>query len=224
MRYDNVVAGTFISRPNRFIAMVDIAGTTERCHVKNTGRCREILLKGTEVYLQKGTSPGRSTPYDLIAARKRGFIINIDSQAPNKVALESIERILGPCDTVKPEFTLGESRFDFYAEQGGRKVLMEVKGVTKESDYRVCFPDAPTERGLKHVRGLTALAKQGWRCAVLIVIQMKGVTRFEPNWDTQPEFGRALIGAREAGVEIVAMDCAVVPGTVMIDAPVRVVL
>ena len=152
MKYERIICGTFIERPNRFIAMVDIAGTIEKCHVKNTGRCREILLKGTEVYLQKGTSPGRSTPYDLIAARKRDFIINIDSQAPNKVALESIERILGPCDTVKPEFTLGESRFDFYAEQGGRKVLMEVKGVTKESDYRVCFPDAPTERGLKHVR------------------------------------------------------------------------
>ena len=223
MRYDNVVAGTFISRPNRFIAMVDIAGTIERCHVKNTGRCREILLKGTEVYLQKGTSPGRSTPYDLIAARKRGFIINIDSQAPNKVALESIERILGPCDTVKPEFTLGESRFDFYAEQSGRKVLMEVKGVTKESDYMVCFPDAPTERGLKHVRELTRLVGEGYRCVVCFIVQMERADSFSPDYPIHEEFGKALEEAAEAGVEVLAFTCRTTPDTLELADPVPVV-
>ena len=229
MKYDRVIQGTFVDRPNRFIANVRIKGEGDvpdpvvRCHVKNTGRCREILLKGTEVYLQKGTSPGRSTPYDLIAARKRGFIINIDSQAPNKVALESIERILGPCDTVKPEFTLGESRFDFYAEQGGRKVLMEVKGVTKESDYKVCFPDAPTERGLKHVRELTRLAGEGYRCVVCFVVQMERADSFSPDYPIHEEFGKALEEAAEAGVEVLAFTCRTTPDTLELADPVPVV-
>ena len=229
MKYDRVIQGTFIDRPNRFIANVRIKGEGDvpdsvvRCHVKNTGRCREILLKGTEVYLQKGTSPGRSTPYDLIAARKRDFIINIDSQAPNKVALESIERILGPCDTVKPEFTLGESRFDFYAEQGGRKVLMEVKGVTKESDYRVCFPDAPTERGLKHVRELTRLVVEGYRCVVCFIVQMERADSFSPDYPIHEEFGKALEEAAEAGVEVLAFTCRTTPDTLELADPVPVV-
>ncbi len=222
MKYDRIVPGTFISRPNRFIAMVDVSGTVERCHVKNTGRCREILLPGTEVYLAKGENPARSTPYDLIAAKKKDFVINIDSQAPNIVAKESIERILGHCDVVKPEYTLGESRFDFYAEQDGRKVLMEVKGVTKENDRVVCFPDAPTERGLKHVRELTRLVKEGYRCVVCFIVQMEQPDYFEPDYPIHEEFGIALEEAQKAGVEVLAFSCTVTPGTLELAEPVEV--
>ncbi len=229
MRYANVHEARFLRRLNRFVAEVALDGRVERVHVKNTGRCAELLVSGYRVYLEKSASPGRKTAYDLIAVEKRtdggATLINMDSMAPNRAAAEWLAAGgLGPLENLRAEVTVGDSRFDFCAEQLGRPVAVEVKGCTLEEAGVARFPDAPTLRGLKHVRGLTALAKQGWRCAVLIVIQMKGVTRFEPNWDTQPEFGRALIGAREAGVEIVAMDCAVVPGTVMIDAPVRVVL
>lgn len=229
MRYGKILTGTFIDRPNRFIATVEITdpdtgkNVVSRCHVKNTGRCREILLPGTEVYLQKGDNPARTTPYDLIAAKKRDFIINIDSQAPNKVALESIEKILGPCDTVKPEYTLGESRFDFYAEQGDTKVLMEVKGVTKESDHKVCFPDAPTERGLKHVRELTRLVEEGYRCVVCFIVQMERADSFTPDYPIHEEFGEALEEASEAGVEVLAFSCHTAPDTLELGDPVPVV-
>ena len=229
MRYANIHEGRFVRRLNRFVAEVEIEGKVERVHVKNTGRCAELLVPGYRAYLEKSASPGRKTAYDLIAVEKRtdggARLINMDSMAPNRAAAEWLAAGgLGPLQNLRAEVTVGDSRFDFCAEQAGRPVAVEVKGCTLEAGGVARFPDAPTLRGLKHVRGLTALSKQGWRCAVLIVIQMKGVTRFEPNWDTQPDFGRALIEAREAGAEIVAMDCEVAPGTVTIDAPVGVVL
>ncbi|MBP5735561.1 MAG: DNA/RNA nuclease SfsA [Candidatus Methanomethylophilaceae archaeon] len=230
MKYDRVIQGTFIDRPNRFIANVRIRGDGDvpdsdpivRAHVKNTGRCREILIPGTEVFLQKGDNPSRSTPYDLIAARKGDLIINIDSQAPNAVAKESIEKILGPCDLVRPEYTLGESRFDFYAEQNGRRVLMEVKGVTKDQDHVVCFPDAPTERGLKHVRELTRLVKEGYRCVVCFIVQMEKADYFEPNYPIHEEFGTALEEADKTGVEVLAFACRTSPDALELADPVPV--
>ena len=227
MRYENVHEAAFLRRLNRFVAEVEIEGRVERVHVKNTGRCAELLVPGYRVYLEKSASPGRKTAYDLIAVEKRTdagpVLVNMDSMAPNRAAAEWLAAGgLGPLESLRAEVTVGDSRFDFCAEQQGRPVAIEVKGCTLEAGGVARFPDAPTLRGLKHVRGLTALSRQGWRCAVLIVIQMKGVTRFEPNWDTQPDFGLALIEAREAGVEVLAMDCEVVPGTVVIDAPVRV--
>ena len=228
MRYRKVIPGVFLQRPNRFIAYCEISDpdtgqrVVSRCHVKNTGRCKEILVPGTEVYLAKGENPERSTPYDLVAAKKKDFIINIDSQAPNTVARESIERILGRCDIVRPEYTLGESRFDFYAEQDGRKVLMEVKGVTKENDGVVCFPDAPTQRGLKHVCELTRLVKEGYRCVVCFIIQMGRAEYFEPDYPIHEEFGIALGEAQKAGVEVLAFTCKTTPGTLELADPVEV--
>lgn len=229
MRYANIYEGRFVRRLNRFVAEVEIEGKVERVHVKNTGRCAELLVPGYRVYMEKSASPGRKTAYDLIAVEKRtdggARLINMDSMAPNRAAAEWLAAGgLGSLEHLRAEVTVGDSRFDFCAEQAGRPVAVEVKGCTLEQDGVARFPDAPTLRGLKHVRGLNALARQGWRCAVLIVIQMKGVTRFEPNWDTQPDFGRALIEARAAGVEIIAMDCRVALETVTIDEPVSVVL
>ena len=223
MRYRKDTPGVFLQRPNRFIAYCEIDGNVEKCHVKNTGRCREILVPGTTVYLVPGDNPARSTPYDLVAAQKGDLLINIDSQAPNKVAGEYIERILGPCDYVKPEYTLGDSRFDFYAEQGGRKVLMEVKGVTLENGLVMSFPDAPTERGLKHVKELTELVSQGYRCVVCFIIQADRARYMTPNYATHPEFGKALEEAEKKGVEVVSWTCFTAPGSLNLkeQVPVR---
>ena len=224
MRYANVVEAAFLRRLNRCVAEVEIDGRVERVHVKNTGRCAELLVKGNRVYLEKSGSPARKTAYDLVAVVKAGGrLVNMDSMAPNRMAGEWLSRGgLGQLQNLRAEVTAGDSRFDFAAEQDGRPVYIEVKGCTLEENGVARFPDAPTLRGLKHVRGLAALARQGCRCAVLIVIQMKGVAVFRPNWDTQPEFGEALIAARNAGVEILAVDCAVRPGFAEIDAPVPV--
>lgn len=227
MRYSNIHEARFLRRLNRFVAEVALGGAVERVHVKNTGRCAELLVPGNRVYLEKSDSPGRRTAYDLVAVEKRSGgaakLVNMDSMAPNRMAAEWLAAGgLGPLEELRAEVTVGDSRFDFCARQGDVPVAIEVKGCTLESGGVARFPDAPTLRGLKHVRGLTAMAGQGWRCAVLIVIQMKGVEVFMPNWDTQPAFGEALIAAREAGVEIVALDCRVAPGIVEIDAPVRV--
>ncbi|MBR1821954.1 MAG: DNA/RNA nuclease SfsA [Clostridia bacterium] len=245
MRYANIHEATFRRRLNRFVAEVEIGGAVERVHVKNTGRCAELLVPGYRVYLEESGNPGRRTAYDLVAVEKRTpqgpKLINMDSMAPNKAVAEWLAKGgLGPLEDLRGEVTVGDSRFDFVAQEAdwmrvaarqpmeagavGRPVAIEVKGCTLESDGVARFPDAPTLRGLKHVRGLTALSEAGWRCAILIVIQMKGVDVFRPNWRTQPEFGAALIAAREAGVEIVALDCDVAPGMVAIDAPVRVIL
>ena len=227
MKYNNCHTGIFRSRPNRFIAIVEINGEEQRVHVKNTGRCRELLQPGNTVYLEKSGNPERKTGYDLIAVEKQvpggTKLVNMDSMAPNLAAKEWIEGGgLGEIQNLRPETKIGDSRFDFVGEQHGRRVVIEVKGCTLEEDGIARFPDAPTERGVKHVRGLAELAKMGERCVILIVIQMKGVHTFRPNWQTHPEFGEALLEARAAGVEIIAVDCEVRPGFVRIDAPVAV--
>ena len=223
--------GMFIRRVNRFVAEVALDGAAERVHVKNTGRCAELFVPGYRVYLAAGDRPGRRTAYDLVAVEKPlpdggARLVGVDSMAPNRAAGAWLAAGgLGPLQDLRAEVREGDSRFDFAArERDGRRVFVEVKGCTLETDGVARFPDAPTLRGLKHVRGLTALSRQGCRCAVLIVIQMKGVTAFEPNWAAQPEFGRALIEARAAGVEVLAMDCEVRPDSTRIDAPVAVKL
>ena len=227
MKYMNTYKGIFRSRPNRFIAVVEIGGEEQRVHVKNTGRCRELLQPGNTVYLEKSGNPGRKTGYDLIAVEKQvpggTKLVNMDSMAPNRAAKEWIEGGgLGGIQNLRPETKIGDSRFDFVGEQHGRRVVIEIKGCTLEEDGIARFPDAPTERGVKHVRGLAELARAGERCVILIVIQMKGVHTFRPNWRTHPEFGEALLEAQAAGVEIIAVDCEVRPGFVRIDAPVTV--
>lgn len=227
MKYNNCHSGIFIFRPNRFIAIVEIDGQEQRVHVKNTGRCRELLQPGNTVYLEKSNNPTRKTAYDLIAVEKQvpggTRLVNMDSMAPNLAAKEWLENGgMGEIQNLRAETTIGDSRFDFVGKQDGRRVIVEVKGCTLEEDGVARFPDAPTERGVKHVRGLAELAKAGERCIILIVIQMKGVHAFRPNWQTHPEFGEALIEAKEAGVEIVAVDCMVRPGVVEIDGQIPV--
>ena len=201
MRYRDTVKGIFFDRPNRFIAHVRIGGKTETVHVKNTGRCRELLIEGAEVWLARSDNPARKTKYDLIAVRKEsGLLVNIDSQAPNKVAREWLET-QGFTEIV-PEYTYGNSRIDFYMEKGTEKHLLEVKGCTLEIDGVGYFPDAPTERGVKHLRELAKSAAEGYRAAVAFVIQMDGVTGVRPNTDTHPAFGTALQEAWEMGVEV----------------------
>lgn len=229
MKYQNIHKGIFLERLNRFVARVEIDGREERVHVKNTGRCAELLVPGNVVYLEKSPVLTRKTAYDLVAVEKKSGsgsrLVNMDSMAPNRAALEWLASgALGKLDKLRAEATIGDSRFDFCAEQEGRRVVIEVKGCTLEENGIARFPDAPTERGVKHVRGLIELAKQGCRCVVLIVIQMKGVHVFRPNWDTHPAFGRALVEAQAAGVEIVAVDCNVVPGEVRIDRRIDVEL
>lgn len=211
--YQRVEEGTFLSRPNRFIAMVDINGSTVRCHVKNTGRCRELLVPGARVFLSASDSPGRSTSHDLVAVMKGDLLVNMDSQAPNPVAAEGLRLIPGFEDVteVRREFPYGDSRIDIMAIAPGRRILVEVKGVTLEED-RVCmFPDAPTERGRKHIRELMHAADDGWEACILFVVQMEGMERFEPNLATDPAFAEALSEAAAAGVRIIAYGCDVAP-------------
>lgn len=221
MIYDKVIHGIFVDRPNRFIAEVLIDGIPTRCHVKNTGRCKEILVPGTEVILSVSDNPSRSTKYDLIAARKNGRLINIDSQAPNMVVKESFSRICG-YDKLVPEYTFGNSRFDFYAESNGKRIFAEVKGVTKEHDNIVCFPDAPTERGLKHVRELTDLSVAGEECYIILIVQMENVRYFIPDYGIHREFGIALKKASESGVHVMAYDCKVTEDSITLNKPVTV--
>lgn len=227
MHYANCYSGVFLERLNRFVARVLIDGEEVLVHVKNTGRCKELLVPGYTVYLEKSDNASRKYAYDLIAVEKQctdGMkLINMDSMAPNRAAHEWLAAGgIGMLENLRAEVKMGDSRFDFAAVQDGRGVFIEVKGCTLEDKGEAAFPDAPTERGVKHVNGLAALAKQGNRCVILIVIQMKGIRVFQPNWRTHPEFGRALIEARKAGVEIIAMDCEVRPGIVEMDAPVPV--
>jgi len=217
MKYNNCHSGIFIFRPNRFIAMVEIDGREEKVHVKNTGRCRELLQPGNTVYLEKSGNPARKTAYDLIAVEKQvpggTMLINMDSMAPNRMARDWIlSGGLGEMDELRSEVTIGSSRYDFAGRERGRDVVIEVKGCTLEQGGVARFPDAPTQRGVKHVLGLAELARQGCRCIVLIVVQMADAQLFRPNWETHPEFGRALIQAQEAGVEIIAVNCRVAPG------------
>lgn len=224
MEYHHIQQAVFVSRPNRFIANVTLPdGTPVRAHVKNTGRCAELLVPEAQVWLEYTENPARSTPCDLVAVQKGPLLINMDSAAPNRAAGEWLAAGgLGPVEGLRPEYRLGESRFDFFARQQERPLLVEVKGCTLEQNGVARFPDAPTLRGLKHVRELTRLAGQGYRCCVLIVIQMKGVQTFCPNWVTHREFGEALCAAAQAGVEVRAVDCLVTPSSMHIDALVPV--
>jgi sugar fermentation stimulation protein A len=210
MKYENVTKATFIDRPNRFIANVEIDGQKETVHVKNTGRCKELLIPGCEVWLTAPDSPGRKTKYDLIAVRKdTGVLFNIDSQAPNKVVKEWLSN--KNFDLVKPEYTYGESRIDFYMERGKEKYLMEVKGCTLERSGVGYFPDAPTERGIKHIHELIKAKSEGYHAMLAFVIQMEGVSEVRPNVSTHPEFGIAMESARKAGVRILFLKCHVEP-------------
>ncbi len=211
MVYERMRAGTFLERPNRFTAWVNIDGRVETCHVKNTGRCRELLIPGAKVLVQfhpEAKAAGRKTEFSLIAVWKGNVLVNMDSQAPNQAAFEWLKAQPG-LEQVRREVTFGNSRFDLAFSRDGRQGYMEVKGVTLEQDGVARFPDAPTLRGLKHIRELAQMAAEGMETAVLFVIQMKGISYFEPNMATQPEFGAALREAAEAGVKVMARDCAV---------------
>lgn len=210
MRYNNITRAIFLDRPNRFIANVDIEGQIETVHVKNTGRCKELLIPGCEVWLNAPGTPGRKTKYDLVAVRKdSGILFNIDSQAPNKVVNEWLQG--QDYDTVVPEYTYGDSRIDFYMTRGEEQFLMEVKGCTLEVDGIGYFPDAPTKRGVKHLRELTKATKDGYKAILAFVIQMDGVSEVRPNIETHPEFGTALAEAKAAGVEVLFLKCHVEP-------------
>jgi len=222
MKYDNITEARFIERPNRFIAYVELNGKKERVHVKNTGRCRELLQPGVIVYLVKSSNPARSTAYDLVAVKKKDRLINIDSQAPNKAVEEWLRS--GACfpdlKLVRPEFVYGRSRFDFYLETETEKVLMEVKGVTLEKEGLVRFPDAPSERAVKHLDELVLARNAGYRAIVMFVIQMENADCFEPAGDIHPEFEDALYRAVRAGVEVFVYDCRVEPEGMNINLPV----
>ena len=209
MTYDNIHEAVFLDRPNRFIAHILLNGQTQVCHVKNTGRCKELLLPGAEIFVQHSANPARKTAYDLIAVRKGERLINMDAVAPNKVFGEWLSAG-GPGyvpELIRPECIHGDSRFDFYFEHGGRKAFAEVKGVTLEENGVVRFPDAPTERGVKHLHGLIRCVQEGFEAYAVFIIQMKGVKYFEPNRATHPEFAEALIQAARAGVKLLALDC-----------------
>ena len=217
MQYENMVPGIFRSRPNRFIAYIEIGGREEVCHVKNTGRCKELLIPGATVWCRRDDNPSRKTKYDLIAVKKGERLINMDSQAPNAAAKEWLSAGgLGEIKDLRSEVKCGDSRFDFAFCKNGRQCYLEVKGVTLENDGVCAFPDAPTERGAKHLRGLQKAAQEGCGAYVLFVIQMSDVKYLHPNDATDPAFGQALRDAVAAGVTVLAMDCAVTPETMYI--------
>lgn len=223
MKYREIAEGKFISRPNRFIARVEIEGNTETVHVKNTGRCGELLVEGSRVFLSVSDNPQRKTKYDLIAVEKkteRGVVlVNMDSQIPNDVAEEWLRKgeLFSENAVIRREVKYGNSRFDFYIEDGKRKAFLEVKGVTLENEGIASFPDAPTERGIKHLKELTGCLSDGYEAYVLFVIQMKGIHSFRPNDERHREFGDALREAKNKGVEIVVVDCIVTPDSLRID-------
>ena len=223
MQYPNMMPGIFLARPNRFIAHIEIDGKEEICHVKNTGRCRELLPQGAQVFCQRSQNPNRKTKYDLITVRKGNRLINMDSQAPNIAAGEWLAAGgLGEISELKPETTHGGSRFDFSFVKDGKRCFLEVKGVTLENGGICAFPDAPTERGAKHLRELTQAVKDGFGAYVLFVIQMSDVKYLHPNDATDPAFGQALRSAATAGVRVLAMDCYVTQDSMVIQNPVEV--
>lgn len=223
MKYNKIVPATFIDRPNRFIAHVRMDdGRVETVHVKNTGRCRELLVPGRRVILADGENPARKTRYDLIEVYKPGIgLINMDSQAPNTVAYEYLQKLMSNVD-IRREVTYGNSRFDLCISENGKNTFIEVKGVTLERDGVAMFPDAPTERGVKHIRELIECKKAGYGAKIMFVIQMKGIKYLTPNDETHPEFGAALREAHAAGVEVMAVDCTVSEGMVEADESVEV--
>ena len=231
MIYNNILPGIFLARPNRFIAHVDVGGRTEVCHVKNTGRCRELLLPGATVWLEESANPARKTRFDLIAvekARESGsLLINMDAQAPNKVFNEwAAAGGLGFVPTLlRPETVYGNSRFDFYWELGEvRRGFWEVKGVTLEENGTARFPDAPTLRGVKHLEELIAAHRAGYETGVCFIVQMEGMDHVEPNDATHPAFGDALRRAKRAGVDVLALECRVEPGRLTVRRPIPVML
>ena len=231
MQYRAVKKAVFLSRPNRFIAQVALEGAEETVHVKNTGRCRELLVPGAAVYLSEGSNPARKTRFDLVAVEKARpgrppLLVNMDAQAPNAVFREWAEGggFVPGLTLLLPETTWGRSRFDFYWEAGTRKGFVEVKGVTLEEGGHARFPDAPTQRGVKHLEELITCQEEGYEAAVCFVIQMAGMRDFAPNDATHPAFGAALRRAAGAGVRVLAMECAVTPETLTVTAPVPVLL
>lgn len=211
MKYNNIYEGKFLERPNRFIAICEIDGKEEICHVKNTGRCRELLIKGATVYLEKSSNPNRKTQFDLVSVEKNSKLINMDSQIPNYVVVESLDKIFNDITFIKQEYKYGNSRFDIYVETKTEKIFVEVKGVTLENDGVVRFPDAPTERGIKHLKELQKAVTEGYRACVVFLVQMNGVKYFEPNYETHSEFAEELKNANENGVEILVFDSVVSP-------------
>lgn len=232
MKYENVVKGTFKSRPNRFIAKVEIDGKEETVHVKNTGRCRELLQSGVTVYLEKSSNPNRKTAYDLIAVEKirenkKNLLVNMDSQVPNVIAynwLKGENPLFSENAKIRREVTFGDSRFDLYVEDDERKAFVEVKGVTLEFDGYALFPDAPTERGVKHIKELVKAKEAGYEAYILFVIQMKEVHSFSPHKEMHPDFAEALLDAYNKGVKVLGMDCVVTPDSISIDKEVAVIL
>lgn len=224
MQYENIRLGTFLARPNRFIAHVALEGETVVAHVKNTGRCRELLVPGAVVYLQRCDNPTRKTLYDLIAVEKGTRLINMDAQAPNKVFEEWARagQLRQGLTLLRPETTYGSSRFDFYWEAGEVRGFVEVKGVTLEEGNAAYFPDAPTQRGVKHVEELIACRAEGYEAALVLVIQLEGVDFWSPNDRTHPAFGDAVRRAAAAGVEVLAFDCLVTPERLILNRPVAV--
>ena len=224
MRYENIVEAKFISRPNRFIAHVLLDGKEEVVHVKNTGRCKELLRPGAAVYLQDGKNPKRKTRYDLIAVRKGERLVNMDSQVPNGAVREWIEtgHLFHHVEKIKPEYTYGNSRVDLYVEADGKKCLIEVKGVTLEENNAVSFPDAPSERAIKHIHELTGAVEAGYEAYIFFVIQMKDVRYFTPNVKTHEAFAKALVEASKKGVHVIARDCLVTEDSIEIRDAVEV--
>ena len=226
MQYGKILPARFVARPNRFVARVEAEGQELVCHVKNTGRCRELLVPGATVWLEESPNPNRKTKFDLIAVEKGARLINMDAQAPNQVFGEWAQsgRFREGLTLLRPETTYGSSRFDFYWESSKSRGFVEVKGVTLEEDGVVRFPDAPTLRGVKHLEELVKAHEAGYEAAVCFVIQMGDVRYFAPNDATHPEFGQALRKAAAAGVEVLAMDCAVTPQTLTMGKPVPIKL
>ena len=224
MTYDHVHPARFLDRPNRFVARTELEGRIVTCHVKNTGRCRELLVPGATVYVQDRPGKNRKTPFDLIAVEKGPLLINMDSQAPNAIFREYAEagRFDPALTLLRPEVRRGDSRLDFYYEAGTRRGFAEVKGVTLEEDGVALFPDAPTARGAKHLHELIACRREGLEAWAVFIIQMKGVTRFTPNAGTDPAFAETLREAAAAGVGILALDCRVTPDHASADEPVEV--
>lgn len=226
MKYEHIIEGKFIERPNRFVAYAEIAGKKETIHVKNTGRCAELLRPGAVVYLQESLNPERKTKWDLIAVEKNNRIVNMDSQVPNKVVQEWIEtgNFIEDVKLIKPETAYGNSRFDLYVETEKEKIFIEVKGVTLEEEGVVRFPDAPSERAVKHLEELMKAVKEGYRAYVFFVIQMKGVHYFTPNMNTHPKFCQMIKKAKEAGVEVMAYDCHVTSDSIVLADQIDIVL
>lgn len=224
MKYHRIKEGKFINRPNRFIANIEIDGKQEVCHVKNTGRCRELLVPGAAVLVEESDNPLRKTRYDLVQVYKGDVLVNMDSQMPNYLVKEWIEQenVFPGLTKLQTEKKYGNSRFDLYVEYQEKKAFIEVKGVTLEINGTARFPDAPTERGIKHIRELRSCIEEGYEAWIFFIIQMGGVNTFGPNWKTHPEFGQELIRAKEAGVHVQAWDCTVHPGEIFVNSQIPI--